>query len=185
MLPNHKKLLNKKKIEEKASRIFRKSSSLKEEGFSEIHDHLTVLETTRFRVKYLKESMMPEVGVFWITPDNKILQDSIPWTEVQGDPEGVNLGDWLNYSDHAKYWDNYSKRYHIENSEYTDNPRGRVIFNVVSKQAKIILGKNEFKNKSLIKKIANSFNLNNYKVEVDSHYGEVTPLETPFDDDEI
>jgi hypothetical protein len=66
---------------------------------------------------------MPEVGLFWLI-DNKLVADSIPWR--QGDVYGGFYG---GKSGHAALWTTLQRLVpQWQGKEYTDFPRGRVLF---------------------------------------------------------
>jgi len=111
-----------------------------------------------------------KVGIFWVLPRAKLLIYSLPWTEALASKEGSRVADWVNYGGHADYWEGYCRMAHLRDTEYTASPRGRVIFNVVTKRPRLLLGSKLAKNKKLIKKIARAFKLINYTVARDQHY---------------
>ena len=65
----------------------------------------------------------PEVGIWWFI-DGKMVADSIPWTEA---PE--HAGFYNGNSDHHKLWTRVQRFLpKLRDSEYTDFPRGRVVY---------------------------------------------------------
>jgi len=134
---------------------------------SVIWKYLNKLEETR----RLYEAGMPNVGIFWVKPDKSLIIDSLPWRESQ-----ELVGDWVNYSDHYKFWNRYRLHYKLV-GDYTSLPRGRVVFNQKTRTAKIIAGKKLVEDDKLIKKIAREFRLSNYGVEEDEHYNDAIQID--------
>jgi hypothetical protein len=66
---------------------------------------------------------MPEVGIFWLI-DNKLVAASIPWRQAD-----VNGGFYSGRNDHGAFWRTLQRlRPQWQGKEYTDFPRGRVLF---------------------------------------------------------
>ena len=122
-----------------------------------------------------------KVGIFWVLPGSKLLIHALPWTAALASKEGSRSGNWINYAGHADYWEKYSLTAKLRDAEYTDYPRGRVIFNVVTKKTRLFLGSKIAKNKALVKKIARAFNLDNYNVVLDRHYEDPSIVEAEME----
>jgi hypothetical protein len=110
------------------------------------------------------------IGIFWINPDQTLIVDQKNWTELP-----PCKSDWLNYSDHYQFWEKYSQNYGLD-FDYVTYPRGRVMFNPKIQKSKILASKTTLKNKILISKIAEAFNLQRFVVEPDEHYEKATEL---------
>ena len=66
---------------------------------------------------------MPEVGIFWLI-DNKLVADSIPWRQAD-----IHGGFYNGKNDHAALWTTLQRLLpQWKGLEYTDYPRGRVLF---------------------------------------------------------
>ena len=66
---------------------------------------------------------MPEVGIFWLI-DNKLVADSIPWRQAD-----IHGGFYNGKNDHAALWTTLQRLMpQWKGLEYTDYPRGRVLF---------------------------------------------------------
>ena len=118
-----------------------------------------------------------KVGIFWVLPGNKLLIHSIPWTKALSSKEGELSNDWLNFSRHVDFWENYCKTVGLQDVEYTDHPRGRVVYKIATKKAKLFLGSKIAKNKKLVKRIAKAFNLIDPAVVLDEHYEDLLSFE--------
>jgi hypothetical protein len=69
---------------------------------------------------------MPEVGIFWLI-DNKLMADSIPWWQAD-----VNGRYYSGKNNHATFWTTLQRLMpRWKGKEYTDFPRGRVLFDSV------------------------------------------------------
>lgn len=134
-----------------------------------LSNHIRKMHVARTK---LQEARVPQVGIFWVRKDGSLLTYKYPWTESE-----ELVGDWVNYSDHYKFWNHYSKLFGGVSGDYTSLPRGRVVFNKKTKEAKIIAGKKLLAKKSLISKIASEFKLNNYKADYDEHYDDAIQID--------
>ncbi len=109
------------------------------------------------------------IGIFWILEKGKLIVDAIPWEQSD-----KISGNYISYSDHYNYWET-TIRPDLD-QEYTDNPRGRIVYNIKTKTAKIMASKNVIQDKALIAKIAKEFNLTKYIVRADEHYEKANML---------
>jgi hypothetical protein len=105
----------------------------------------------------------PKIGIFWLLENGRLLIDAVPY-----DKSDKVVGNYVSYSDHYNFWE--TKVRPELNQEYTDNPRGRVVYNRKTGKAKIMAGKSLLADKKLIAKIARVFNLKNYILRSDEHY---------------
>lgn len=122
----------------------------------------------------LKKINDAHIGIWWII-DGHIVKCSTSVNEV---PESDGWKDIP--TSHFDYWENTLKVElpNLQNCEYTDHPRGRVLLNV-AKQAYVIYGSKTFtQNKRQISVVKNAFNLSNCTVMVqhDKHYDDAIPL---------
>ena len=113
---------------------------------------------------------IPLIGIFWIRDDDGLILDTCPFDQGED-----MIGNWANHSGHSPFWDKYSAKYGLT-FDYVHYPRGRVVYNIKTKQFKIISSKQIIKNKKIIKKIARAFNLTKYILASDAHYENAYPL---------
>ena len=104
------------------------------------------------------------VGIFWIIGKKDLLFHAIEWDKATD-----MAGSWCNYGGHYEYWEQNLRKYSIEH-DYTDFPRGRVIFNKKTKVTRIISSKKVIGDKALVKQIAEAFHLKKYQLRSDAHY---------------
>jgi hypothetical protein len=105
----------------------------------------------------------PQIGIFWLLENGRLLVDTAPYTQSE-----KIVGNYVSYSDHYNFWET-NVRPEL-NQEYTDNPRGRVVYNLKTGKAKIMAGKSILANKKLVAKIVKAFNLKDYILRSDEHY---------------
>jgi hypothetical protein len=137
------------------------------------HVHNLAVERSRM-------ASIPELGIFWLV-DNKLAADSIPWPQAD-----VYGGFYSGKNDHASLWTTLQRLMpQWKGNEYTDFPRGRVLFDsmvevflIYSSQA--IVNSPDFK-----KMILAEFNLPlaATKFAADYHFENVIPpmLDEDFD----
>lgn len=76
-----------------------------------------------------RAACVPEVGIWWII-DGRLIADSIPYTEA---PEEVGFRAGRN--DHFQFFATLQKLMpELRGADYTDAPRGRVIYDVTQQQ---------------------------------------------------
>jgi hypothetical protein len=76
-------------------------------------------------VQRSRMAAMPEVGIFWLI-DNKMVADSIPWRQAD------IHGGFYSKNDHAALWTTLQRLLpQWKGLEYTDYPRGRVLFDAM------------------------------------------------------
>ena len=74
-------------------------------------------------VQRSRMASVPEVGIFWLI-DNKLVADSIPWRQAD-----IHGGFYNGKNDHAALWTTLQRLLpQWKGLEYTDYPRGRVLF---------------------------------------------------------
>jgi len=112
----------------------------------------------------------PLIGIFWIKDDGKLILDTCPYDQGED-----MIGHWANHSGHYPFWERYSAKKGIE-CDYVYYPRGRVVYNIMTKQFKIISSKAVIINKKIVDKIAKAFNLIKYKLTADRHYEKACPV---------
>ena len=77
-------------------------------------------------VKSSRMASMPEVGIFWLI-DNKLVADSIPWRQAD-----IHGGFYNGKNDPAALWTTLQRLLpQWKGLEYTDYPRGRVLFDTM------------------------------------------------------
>ena len=106
----------------------------------------------------------PLIGIFWIKENNELILDTCPYDQGED-----IINNWANHSGHSLFWDQYAPKHGIP-YDYVYYPRGRVVYNVKTKKFKIISRREVITNKSLVKIIANAFNLKKYILASDAHY---------------
>jgi hypothetical protein len=123
---------------------------------------------------------MPEVGIFWLI-DNKLVADSIPWGQAD-----VYGGFYGGKNDHAAFWTTLQRllpQWH--GKEYTDFPRGRVLFDSIEEVFLVYSSRGIINSPDLKKMILAEFNLPlaATKFVADYHYENVIPpmLDEDFD----
>ena len=104
------------------------------------------------------------VGIFWVMRGKNLLVYAIEWDKATD-----IVGNWCNYGGHYEYWEEYIRKQSLDN-DYTDFPRGRVIFNKKTKVTKILSSKKVIGNKELVNQIAEAFHLKKYQLRSDEHY---------------
>jgi hypothetical protein len=112
---------------------------------------------------------IPQIGIFWILDSGKLIIDAVEWNKSD-----KKIGNYVSHSDHYQYWENKIRP--DLNQEYTDNPRGRVVYNIKTKTAKIMASRSVLHNKILINKIIKAFNLTKYILRADEHYEKANEL---------
>ena len=132
---------------------------------------LTEIHKKNERLKTLNESGIPQVGIFWMLPKT-LLAFGIPYTE------GEDYGDFVNSpDDHYSTWSKvakiskglYGKQY---SDDYTQFPRGRVLYNKIKKLYMVYMNKKHLNNEKLKNQIENEFRLpaGHVKFMHDMHY---------------
>jgi hypothetical protein len=108
----------------------------------------------------LRLASMPEVGIFWWI-DNKVA-DSIPWR--QADAHG---GFYCGKNDHAVFWRTLQQlRPQWQGKEYTDFPRGRVLFDSMEAVFLVYSSRGIVNSSDLKKMILTEFKLASFKSEI-------------------
>jgi hypothetical protein len=107
--------------------------------------------------------MLVKIGIFWLLENGRLITDAVPY-----DQSAKISGNYVSYSDHYHFWE--TKIRPNLDQEYTDNPRGRVVYNLKTGKAKIMAGKKLLADKKTINKIAKAFNLKDYILRRDEHY---------------
>lgn len=109
----------------------------------------------------------PEVGIFWLAPNGKLLIDGTPVSEA------ASYGDLKIYEGtHTKLWDLYVRHSIVPTDvEYEEYPRGRVAFDTKTRQFWLFADACILKDKAIVNKIRNDFHLpSNTKTDKDPHY---------------
>lgn len=116
--------------------------------------------------KQLNESGLPQVGIFWIFP-NQLLSFGVPYTA------GEKYGDFLNTPDsHYKTWE---KLKHVSGElpeSYTSYPRGRIVYSIKDQKFLVYMNRKHLNNARIKKRIIREFHLPADHVEFkhDHHY---------------
>jgi hypothetical protein len=123
---------------------------------------------------------MPEVGIFWLI-DNKLVADSIPWRQADGFG-----GFYSGKNDHAAFWATLQRLLpQWKGLEYTDYPRGRVLFDSMEEVFLVYSSRAIVNSPGVRATILAEFKLPlaATKFEADYHYENVMPsmLDEDFD----
>ena len=105
----------------------------------------------------------PKIGIFWLLENGRLIVDAVPYNKSD-----KISGNYVSYSDHYNFWE--TKIRPDIDQEYTDNPRGRVVYNLKTGKAKIMAGKKLLADKKLIARIVKVFDLKKYILRSDEHY---------------
>ena len=104
------------------------------------------------------------IGIFWVLGENNLLVHTIEWNRA-----AEIIGNWCNYGGHYEFWENNLRKYSIDH-DYTDFPRGRVLYNKKTKVSKILSSRKVIGDRALVKQIAKTFHLKKYLLRSDAHY---------------
>jgi len=123
----------------------------------------------------------PQIGIWWIIDEMALacLESASTVEPVDG---------WRDIStSHFDYWHGVlqNQRPELQSDEYTDHPRGRVLFNEKA-NAFVVYGAQQFlKDVSQQRIVKNKFNLIGQKVKIchDRHYDQTIPLLETFDEE--
>ena len=123
---------------------------------------------------------MPEVGIFWLI-DNKLVADSIPWRQAD-----IHGGFYNGNNDHAALWTTLQRLVpQWKDKEYTDFPRGRVLFDAMEEVFLVYSSQAIVNSPGVRAMILAEFKLPlaATKFEADYHYENVMPsmLDEDFD----
>jgi hypothetical protein len=131
-------------------------------------------------VKRSRMAAIPEVGIFWLI-DNKQVVDSIPWRQAD-----IYGGFYSGKNEHAAFWTMLQRILpRFKGKEYTDFPRGRVLFDSVEEVFLVYSSLRIVNSPRLRRMILREFNLllAATKFEADYHYEDVISavLDEDFD----
>ena len=88
--------------------------------------NLEAAHARNLAVKCSRIASMPEVGIFWLI-DKKLVADSIPWRQAN-----ISSSFYSGKNDHAAFWTTLQRLVpQWKGNEYTDYPRGRVLFDAM------------------------------------------------------
>ena len=123
---------------------------------------------------------VPEVGIFWLI-DGKLVANSIPWRQAD-----IHGGFYNGKNDHAAFWTTLQRLLpQLKGLEYTDYPRGRVLFDSTEEVFLVYSPRGIVNILALRKMILTEFKLPlaATKFEADYHYENVMPsmLDEDFD----
>jgi hypothetical protein len=108
----------------------------------------------------------PQIGIIYLV-GGKLLIDSTPLTNAgrYGDSATHERG-------HIVYWDELVKVGMVPNTEYEEFPRGRVSYNMTTRQFTLLADRCILRKKNIVRKILSRMNLpvRGTKVNTDSHY---------------
>ena len=120
------------------------------------------------RYQDAKKAAKPEVGIFWLNPNGKVIMDGTPITEAE------NHGEFKDYSaTHVETWSILQRNGIVpDDLEYDEIPRGRVIYNTKTRQYMLFADPCILKNKTAVSTIMSDFNLpwGNTVMDKDPHY---------------
>ena len=109
----------------------------------------------------------PEVGIFWLLPNGKILMDGTPVTEA------ASYGDLkIHEGTHTSMWNTFQRNGIVPaDVDYDEYPRGRVAYNGKTRTFHLFADACILKDKAVVNKIKNDFRLpSNTKTGRDEHY---------------
>jgi hypothetical protein len=143
-------------------------------------EQIEAAQARNLAVQRSRLAPMPEVGIFWLI-DNKLVADSFPWRQAD-----VNGGFYSGKNDHAVFWRTLQRlRPQWQGKEYTDFPRGRVLFNSMEAVFLVYSSRGIVNSSDLKKMILTEFKLPlaATKFTADYHYEDVIPpmLDEDFD----
>tara|TARA_B100000315_G_C14590513_1_gene595498 strand:+ start:1503 stop:1919 length:417 start_codon:yes stop_codon:yes gene_type:complete len=128
---------------------------------------LEMISSRTKRIAKLINEGMPEVAIFWYYED-EVLGMGIPWKE------GEDFGDFVNTrDDHASKWIQITKfKKELQGKEYFDIPRGRVVYNKLTKKFIVYATSSLLKDDSFKRKVRKEFRLPSANTEwkTDTHY---------------
>jgi hypothetical protein len=141
---------------------------------------IEAVQARNLAVQRSRLAPMPEVGIFWLI-DNKLVADSIPWR--QADFYG---GFYSGKNDHAALWTTLQRLLpQWKGVEYTDYPRGRVLFDAMEEVFLVYSSQAIVNSPGVRAMIVAEFKLPlaATKFEADYHYENVMPsmLDEDFD----
>ena len=131
-------------------------------------------------VQRSRMAAMPEVGIFWLI-DGKLVADSISWRQAD-----IHGGFYNGKNDHAALWTMLQRLMpQWKGNEYTDFPRGRVLFDAMEEVFLVYSSQAIVKSPGVRATILAEFKLPlaATKFEADYHYENVMPsmLDEDFD----
>jgi hypothetical protein len=143
-------------------------------------EQIEAAQARNLAVRRSRLASMPEVGLFWLI-DNKLVADSIPWRQAD-----LHGGFYSGKNDHAVFWGTLQRlRPQWQGKEYTDFPRGRVLFDSMEAVFFVYSSWGIVNSSNLKKMIFAEFNLPlaATKFVADYHYEDVIPpmLDEDFD----
>jgi hypothetical protein len=156
----------------------------------DIHQiHNSVREATEraSRIRKLRESRAPEVGLYWLSFDCKkvVYQVSLPTREIMDKSAFVGVSD-----DHYTSWERLRKSGALQaigygDYEYEEIPRGRVLYSR-EHNSYVILAGEDWWNETAKNTVIREFNLprDHVVVEFDFHYRLDNLGENIFDNEE-
>jgi len=118
------------------------------------------------RKKKLNESGLPQVGIFWIFP-NQLLSFGVPYTT------GETYGDFINTpAGHDETWEKLRKTSGKLPEDYTSYPRGRIVYRINDQKFLVYLNRKHIKDTKIKRRIIKEFRLPVDQIEFkhDSHY---------------
>lgn len=130
--------------------------------------HIAEIDKRNRRYAKAKQAGGPEVGIFWLKPDGRILMDGKPLSEAE------KYGDLAIFDGtHTKLWDTFQRNGIVPpDVEYEEWPRGRVSYDTKTRKFYLFADPCILKDKGLINKIKNDFKLPSAQIKTqgDSHY---------------
>jgi hypothetical protein len=135
-------------------------------------EQIEAAQARNLAVQRSRLASMPELGIFWLI-DNKLVADSIPWRQAD-----VYGGFYSGKNDHATFWTTLQRLLpQWQGKEYTDFPRGRVLFDSMEAVFLVYLSQGIVKSPGVRKMILTEFNLPwaATKFAADYHYENVIP----------
>lgn len=116
----------------------------------------------------IKESLSPEIGPFYVI-DGVVYGDTDDVRDIETSPLGMKDSTRTHYD----YWKALSRVYpEYRRLDYDYFPRGRIVYNVKTKEYKVYADPCILANESVKDSIIDEFNLprNNTKFDTDEHY---------------
>ena len=112
-----------------------------------------MIHQKRQRKKQLDEAGVPQVGIFWILPE-ELLAFGVAYTE------GEKYGGFINTPDgHYETWGKLTKVSGKLPEDYTSYPRGRIVYRITDQKFLVYLNRKYLNNTRIKNRIIREFRL--------------------------
>jgi len=135
---------------------------------------------TAFVRKITAEGFNPEIGIFWILPNNKIVGEKISLREASHSPSQFKDIE----KSHDEVWNKNKIIWGHREDEYYEVPRGRVLFDAKARRFVLISSSAIVKDPVTVGKIMSFFNISQFEpiLKADLHYENPADVDL-FDED--